>query len=276
MSATPVKLGAAAKESAKESDKSSPEKEEQSPMPSAQTAPTVTPAKSLSAPTATKNADGSGGNVRVFCRFRPLNQRELNTTDSEMCVTFKNETTCAVMGTNQKTGVVEPINYTFDQTFDTNCRQVDVYNSAVMPIIDSVLEGFNGTILAYGQTSSGKTHTMLGPDIDNQEDRGIIPRMVGGIFEKIETAPEEVEFTVKVSFIEIYNEKIRDLLDPKKNNLKVHESKEDGVYVKDMTESYVGGEDEVFSLLKVGNENRSIGCTDMNAQSSRSHSCFVL
>ena len=106
---------------------------------------------------------------------------------------------------------------------------------------------------------------MMGPKLEDIENQGIIPRMVGGIFNKIETAPEEVEFTVKVSMIEIYNEKIRDLLDPKKNNLKVHEDKEKGVYVKDMTESYVGGEDEVFSLLKVGNENRSIGATNMNA-----------
>lgn len=100
--------------------------------------------------------------------------------------------------------------------------------------------------------------------------------MVGGIFSRIESAPEEIEFTVKVSMIEIYNEKIRDLLDPKKNNLKIHENKEVGVYVQDMTESYVGSEDEVFQLLKIGNENRSIGATDMNKQSSRSHSCFVL
>ena len=145
-----------------------------------------------------------------------------------------------------------------------------------MPIVDSVLEGFNGTILAYGQTSSGKTHTMLGPDIDDDVNKGIIPRMVAGIFGKIESAPEDIEFTVKVSFIEIYNEKIRDLLDPKKMNLKVREDKDTGVFVKDMTESYVGGEDEVFSLLKIGNENRAIGVTDMNSQSSRSHSCFIL
>jgi len=79
-----------------------------------------------------------------------------------------------------------------------------------------------------------------------------------------------------VSMIEIYNEKIRDLLDPKKNNLRIHENKERGVYVKDMTESYVGTEDEVFALLKIGNENRAIGVTDMNSQSSRSHSCFVI
>jgi kinesin family protein 5 len=70
--------------------------------------------------------------------------------------------------------------------------------------------------------------------------------MVGGIFDRIHSAPEEVEFTVKVSMIEIYNEKIRDLLDPKKNNLKIHENKQQGVYVADMTESYVGSEDEVF------------------------------
>jgi kinesin family member 5 len=117
---------------------------------------------------------------------------------------------------------------------------------------------------------------MLGPDIDNEYEKGIIPRMVAGFFNRIESAPEEIEFTVKVSFIEIYNEKVRDLLEPTKNNLKIHENKQQGVYVQDMTESYVGGEDEVFSLLKIGNENRSIGCTDMNKQSSRSHSCFIL
>lgn len=134
-----------------------------------------------------------------------------------------------------------------------------------MPIIESVLEGFNGSIMAYGQTSSGKTHTMLGPDIDDEVNKGIIPRMVEGIFGKIETAAEDIEFTVKVSMIEIYNEKVKDLLDPKKNDLKIHVSKEKGIYVKDMTESYVGSEDEVFALLKIGNENRSIGVTDMNS-----------
>jgi kinesin family protein 5 len=76
--------------------------------------------------------------------------------------------------------------------------------------------------------------------------------------------------------IEIYNEKIRDLLDPKKINLKIAESKDRGIYIKDMTESYVGSEDEVFSLLKIGNDNRSIGATEMNAESSRSHSCFII
>lgn len=118
------------------------------------------------------------------------------------------------MGTNQKTGNEEKINYNFDTVFDPKSKQEDVYDCAVKPIVESVLEGFNGSIMAYGQTSSGKTHTMLGPDIDDEVNKGIIPRMVEGIFEKIEGAPEDIEFTVKVSFIEIYMEKIKDLLDP--------------------------------------------------------------
>lgn len=143
------------------------------------------------------------------------------------------------MGINKATGNHEPVDYNFDYTFDTNSEQEDVYNTAVQPIVEMVLKGFNGSIMAYGQTSSGKTHTMVGPDIDDVKNKGIIPRMVGGIFEKIACAPDDVEFTVKVSFIEIYNEKIRDLLDPKKFNLRIHEHKDKSIYVKDMTESYV-------------------------------------
>ena len=149
-------------------------------------------------------------------------------------------------GINKNTGSEEPIDYNFDYVFDLESMQENVYKTAVMPIINSVLEGFNGSIMAYGQTSSGKTHTMLGPSIDDEENKGIIPRMVGGIFEQIESAAEDIEFSVKVSFIEIYNEKIRDLLNPEKVNLKIHENKDKGVYVRDMTETYVGQEDEVF------------------------------
>lgn len=100
--------------------------------------------------------------------------------------------------------------------------------------------------------------------------------MISGFFKKITEQPEDLEFSIKVSFVEIYNEKIKDLLDPRKSDLKVHESKQLGVYVGGMTESYVGSEKEVYEILKVGNENRSIGATNMNKQSSRSHSVFIL
>jgi len=125
------------------------------------------------------------GNVRVFCRFRPLNKRELGTKDNKICVQFKSQSCCAVKGVNKATGQVEPINYNFDAVFNCESRQETVFKTAVEPIVSSVLEGFNGTILAYGQTSSGKTHTMQGPDIDDQEMRGIIPRMVGSLFQEI-------------------------------------------------------------------------------------------
>lgn len=138
-----------------------------------------------------------------------------------------------------------------------------------------VLEGFNGTVLAYGQTASGKTFTMQG-EIDSEPLRGIIPRMVETIFEAITQASETVEFTVKASMIEIYNEKVRDLLDPSKDNLNVHEEKQRGVYVDGLTETSIGNEFDVYELMKEGNGNRAIAETKMNAQSSRSHSIFIM
>lgn len=123
-----------------------------------------------------------------------------------------------------------------------SCTQKKLYDTAVSPIVESVLNGYNGTILAYGQTGSGKTHTMSGQDIQDPAERGIIPRMVTGFFKQIAEQPEDMEFSMKVSFVEIYNEKIKDLLDPRKNDLKIHENKQLGVHVAGMTETYVGSE----------------------------------
>ena len=100
--------------------------------------------------------------------------------------------------------------------------------------------------------------------------------MVKTIFSTIENASEDIEFTVKISMVEIYMEKIKDLLDPTKTNLKIHEDKMRGIYIADVTEEYVGDEDEVYTLMATGNDNRAIGVTDMNSQSSRSHSIFIM
>lgn len=113
----------------------------------------------------------------------------------------------------------------------------------------SVMEGFNGTVFAYGQTSSGKTHTMLGPNITDEAERGMIPRMVTHIFEDIANAPPEMEFQVKVSMIEIYMEKVKDLINPSAQNLKIRELKGKGVYIENVTEVYVGDEAEVYQIL---------------------------
>lgn len=198
---------------------------------------------------------------------------------AKICPKFLDKKTVEIPGAKVvKTDQGKPgaLKFTFDRVFDMNTTQVDIYQTAALPIVESVLEGFNGTIFAYGQTSSGKTHTMQGVDINDAELKGIIPRIVSHIFNVIDEADEVIEFTVKVSMIEIYMERIRDLLDPKKINLQVHEDKERGVFIGDVTETYVTEAYEVYQVMHIGNENRSIGVTDMNKQSSRSHSCFIL
>ena len=100
--------------------------------------------------------------------------------------------------------------------------------------------------------------------------------MVRTVFNMIENASEEMEFSVKVAMCEIYNEKIKDLFDPKKDNLKIHEEKSKGVYIQDITERWCNTENEIYALMKMGNTNRSVTATNMNAESSRSHSLFIL
>jgi len=196
----------------------------------------------------------------------------------KICPRFIDERTVEIPGDKSKpeAGRVGPLKFNFDRVFDMSTMQEEIYNVAALPIIESVFEGFNGTIFAYGQTSSGKTHTMQGEDINDDLTKGIIPRIVSYIFEQIDEASEAIEFTIKVSMIEIYMERIRDLLDPKKINLQVHEDKEKGIFIGDVTETYVTETFEVYQIMKLGNENRAIGVTDMNKQSSRSHSCFII
>lgn len=165
--------------------------------------------------------------------------------------------------------------FTFDRIFGPDSFQADVFEEIGAPIVKGVLNGFNGTIFAYGQTGSGKTWTMEGPDHHDKDMKGMIPRMFERLFELIEEADEEVEFTVKVSFLEIYMEKIMDLLDVKKSNLSVRKDPNHGVYVKDATEIYVNNSDEMFGVMQAGTQNRSVAATRMNARSSRSHSLFV-
>jgi len=106
-----------------------------------------------------------------------------------------------------------------------------MYEQAVKPIVESVMDGFNGTVFAYGQTSSGKTHTMLGPNIIDEAERGMIPRMVSHIFSEIENAPPTQSFEVKVSYVEIYMEKVRDLMNPSAQDLKIRENKGKGIFI---------------------------------------------
>ena len=160
--------------------------------------------------------------------------------------------------------------------FDTQCRQTDVFDFSIKSTVDDILKGYNGTVFAYGQTGAGKSYTMMGSDIDDNETRGIIPRITEQIFTSIETSPNNIEYTVRVSYMEIYMERIRDLLQPLNDNLPVHEEKSRGVYVKGLLELYISSVQEVYEVLKRGGLARATAATNMNQESSRSHSIFVV
>lgn len=142
--------------------------------------------------------------------------------------------------------------------------------------MDDILNGYNGTVFAYGQTGAGKSYTMMGSDIDDDSSRGIIPRIVEQIFASILRSPSNIEYTVRVSYMEIYMEKIRDLLRPQNDNLPIHEDKSRGVYVKELMEIYVASKEEVYEVMRRGGAARATAATNMNQESSRSHSIFVI
>ena len=131
-------------------------------------------------------------------------------------------------------------------------------------------------MFAYGQTGAGKSYTMMGADIDNDLSKGIIPRIVEQIFASIIASPSNIEYTVRVSYMEIYMERIRDLLAPQNDNLPVHEEKNRGVYVKGLLEIYVSSVGEVYEVMRRGGLARATAATNMNQESSRSHSIFVI
>ncbi|KAI7351721.1 Kinesin heavy [Hortaea werneckii] len=207
--------------------------------------------------------------IKVVARFRPQNKIEVG-AGSEQIVEFTNPESCTV-ASKEANG-----NFTFDRVFPTNTAQHDVFDYSIRSTVDDVLAGYNGTVFAYGQTGSGKTYTMMGADIEDDNSKGIIPRIVEQIFDSIMRSDGSIEFTVKVSYMEIYMEKIRDLLVPTNDNLPVHEDKQRGVYVKGLNEFYVGSVGEVYQVLERGGQSRAVASTQMNQESSRSHSIFVI
>ncbi|XP_029981022.1 kinesin heavy chain-like [Sphaeramia orbicularis] len=208
--------------------------------------------------------DAAECGVKVMCRFRPLNDAEQSRGDKPV-PKFSGEDTVVVSG--------KP--YVFDRVLPPNTEQIQVYDTCARQIVKDVLGGYNGTIFAYGQTSSGKTHTMEGKLHDPQL-MGIIPRIASDIFDHIYSMDENLEFHIKVSYFEIYLDKIRDLLDVSKTNLAVHEDKNRVPFVKGCTERFVSSPEEVMDVIDEGKANRHVAVTNMNEHSSRSHSIFLI
>ncbi|KAJ3367160.1 Kinesin-like protein kif3a [Allomyces javanicus] len=232
--------------------------------------------------------------VKVVVRCRPFSEKEraaghsciVDVDEGRNCVTItapkltdgsgsgdgsSGKPTTATPGS----GADPPKSFTFDSVFDANCKQLDVYNKTARPIVESVLEGYNGTIFAFGQTGTGKTFSMEGIR-DVPELRGIIPNSFVHVFSHIAAAPAGVKFLVRASYLEIYNEEVRDLLSSNPSKLDLKEHPDMGVYVKDLSSFVVKDVDEMDKLMNQGNKNRSVGFTEMNARSSRSHSIFTI
>ncbi|KAI8844459.1 P-loop containing nucleoside triphosphate hydrolase protein [Chytriomyces cf. hyalinus JEL632] len=212
--------------------------------------------------------------VIVCVRCRPFSEKEKErTSGAKKCVQIQPDR--GVVTVDSPKTADDTKNFTFDAAFDETCTQIEVYNSTARIIVDAVLNGFNGTVFCYGQTGTGKTFSMQG--ISNVPHlRGIIPNAFNHIFDHIARSKHK-KFLVRVSFLEIYNEEIRDLLVKKsKGGLELKEHPETGVYVKDLSGYVVKSVAEMEQLMTVGNSARSVGATLMNETSSRSHSIFTI
>jgi len=259
-------------------------------------------------------------NINVAVRCRPMSQREIR-DGHQSIVEFEGSNKVIVhniqespsdqLGTKSGERQNFAHEFEFSSVFDWNSSQQEVYDRVCRPIVDSVLEGYNGTIFAYGQTGTGKTYTMEGanccdPLEENREDKqknankstrrdnsgarrrttdkslydetssGVIPRAFKQIFKHI-SETSNAQFLIRASYLEIYQEEIHDLLKRDRSvKLELHERPDIGIYVKDLTSFVCKSMTEIERVMRVGNQNRMVGATDMNEHSSRSHAIFMV
>ena len=228
-------------------------------------------------PSATSMTSSSSKNmecVKVVVRCRPLNHKEVSDGHSSCIEMFPNKGLVEIK--NPALGPTDPLKtFTFDAVYDCNSKQLDLYAETFAPLVDSVLDGFNGTIFAYGQTGTGKTYTMEGVK-DDQSQRGVIPNSFDHIFSHIAKS-ENQQYLVRASYLEIYLEDVRDLLaKDQTKNLELKERPDTGIYVKDLSSFVCKSVSEIEHVMAVGNQNRSVGKTEMNEHSSRSHAIFII
>lgn len=210
--------------------------------------------------------------VKVMVRVRPFNERER--TKGAKNVVDVDTQALQITLQNSSDADVQKV-FAFDSVFPPTISQEAVYEEAAFKLVESVLEGYNGTIFAYGQTGCGKTHTMMGnPNVESL--RGIIPRAFEHIFGKIGSSTDK-NYLIRCSFIEIYNEEIHDLIGKDwKIKLELKENPEKGVFIKDVAMHVVKSVKEIEQLMDYGTKNRTVGETAMNKDSSRSHSIFTI
>ncbi len=217
----------------------------------------------------------SSESVKVVVRCRPMNEKERAANFERVVSVDVKFGQVAVRNTRGASSHEHPKVFTFDSVYDWNSKQMELYDETFRPLVDSVLLGFNGTIFAYGQTGTGKTFTMEGVRND-PERRGVIPNSFEHIFTHISRSQNQ-QYLVRASYLEIYQEEIKDLLSKDQSRrLELKERPDTGVYVKDLSSFVTKSVREIEHVMNVGNQNRSVGATNMNEHSSRSHAIFVI
>ncbi|XP_016870395.1 kinesin-like protein KIF27 isoform X4 [Homo sapiens] len=208
--------------------------------------------------------------VKVAVRIRPLLCKEA-LHNHQVCVRVIPNSQQVIIGRDRV--------FTFDFVFGKNSTQDEVYNTCIKPLVLSLIEGYNATVFAYGQTGSGKTYTIGGGHIASvvEGQKGIIPRAIQEIFQSISEHPS-IDFNVKVSYIEVYKEDLRDLLELETSmkDLHIREDEKGNTVIVGAKECHVESAGEVMSLLEMGNAARHTGTTQMNEHSSRSHAIFTI
>ncbi|XP_054905506.1 kinesin-like protein KIF1B isoform X26 [Poeciliopsis prolifica] len=223
----------------------------------------------------------SGASVKVAVRVRPFNSRETG-KESKCIIQMQGNTTTIL---NPKAPKEPAKTFSFDYSYWSHTTPEDpcfasqnrVYNDIGKEMLEHAFEGYNVCIFAYGQTGAGKSYTMMGKQEEGQE--GIIPMLCEDLFEKIneDCNKEELSYSVEVSYMEIYCERVRDLLNPKnKGNLRVREHPLLGPYVEDLSKLAVTSYTDIADLMDAGNKARTVAATNMNETSSRSHAVFTI
>ncbi|XP_036447135.1 kinesin-like protein KIF1B isoform X11 [Colossoma macropomum] len=222
----------------------------------------------------------SGASVKVAVRVRPFNSRE--TSKESKCIIQMQGNSTTIL--NPKNPKESPKSFSFDYSYWSHTSPDDpsfasqsrVYNDIGKEMLQHAFEGYNVCIFAYGQTGAGKSYTMMGKQEEGQE--GIIPQLCEELFEKInDNNNEEISYSVEVAYMEIYCERVRDLLNPKnKGNLRVREHPLLGPYVEDLSKLAVTSYTDIADLMDAGNKARTVAATNMNETSSRSHAVFTI
>ena len=233
-------------------------------------------------------------NLKVYIRVRPplMNEKDSSLPFRSVASVSEDKTTISLIEylglefdeASKQREIVDnpslfvPHPYTFDHIFDMDSSQDDVYQIAAVPAVESLMSGYNSTIFAYGQTGTGKTYTMEGFSYNYlSPKKGLIPRAIENIFKYIENnSNSDTTFIIRVTYLQIYNESIDDLLKSEKKHLSIRENHKKGIYVEGLSEWAVCSPNDIYALLERGAQNRTKAHTNMNDVSSRSHAVFTI